>query len=161
MLPILEAVDELTRQIENGVEPTRNIYHRLISYKPNEGLLKWQSEKEHHFNSVKRNLEGLKFQIEEETQRILRDFAEQLQKAKAELYLDLEQYYVSYCERFERFAQMTDPIVAMYDRFQLYTNRNALLFKFGTEDEPYKLRNWLTQLKKSIHFTLGSLRSPE
>ena len=52
----------------------------MIGLKGVEGLLKWQEEKEQHFNSIENHINTIKFQVEEEVNNIVIRFQEELNK---------------------------------------------------------------------------------
>ena len=61
----------------------------MIGLKGVEGLLKWQEEKEQHFNSIENHINTIKFQVEEEVNNIVIRFQEELNKEKKRMYDDL------------------------------------------------------------------------
>ena len=95
----------------------------------------------------------IKFQVEEEINNILLKFQEQLINEKNKLYQELEQYYQNYKEKFDRFSRLTEPIVAMQNKFKFYASPSVLFYKVSCEMGQAKLGIWLTELKKTISQT--------
>lgn len=58
------AMEDVANRILKDKKIVTNIHKEIISYKPNEGLFKWQEEKEQHFMSIEKHINTLKFQID-------------------------------------------------------------------------------------------------
>lgn len=76
------------------------------------------------------------------------------------MYTELEQYYQNYKEKFDRFAKLTEPIVAMNNKFKFYSSSSALFFKISSFMGQNKLGTWLAELKKTLSQTEKATNVP-
>lgn len=49
--------------IDKNKKITNVIYRDIVAHKANEGLLKWQEEKDQHFTSIEKHINTIKFQV--------------------------------------------------------------------------------------------------
>lgn len=62
---VIPAVDELSDTLSRTRKPIEAIYTKLNADKQNSSLMKYQEEREQHFQSIRAHIETIKFQVEE------------------------------------------------------------------------------------------------
>jgi hypothetical protein len=57
---------------------------------------------------------------------------------------------VNYKEKFDKFSRLTEPIVAISNKFKFYASTSALFFKISSQAGTPKLAQWLNELKRTL-----------
>jgi hypothetical protein len=84
-----KGMEELCSRVDKEKKEVNRIHREMLGVKGVEGLLKWQEEKEQHFNSIENHINTIKFQVEEELNNIIFRFQEELTLQKNKLYAEL------------------------------------------------------------------------
>lgn len=118
--------------------------------KQNESLLKYQEERDQHCQSIRKHIESIKFEIEEEMRNIVKVFEHELEKEKENMYRELEKYYENYKDKFEQFSKKMGPISAISKSYKYFSSKHNLLLKMMADSEPNSLNRWFIELKRSV-----------
>lgn len=79
---------------------------------------------------------------------------------KLRLYTELERYESNYREKFDKFSRLTEPIVALQNRFKFYASPSAFVLKISNEAGTSKLGVWLSDLKHTLNLTEKAATTP-
>lgn len=125
------------------------MYQQIISDKQNDSFMKYQEEREQHCNSIRKHIESIKFQIEEEMNNMIKVFEKEMEKEKQSMYAELEKYYETYRDKFDYLSRKIGPIAAINNTYKYYNKSNILLKLLADSDSSSSIR-WFNELKRAV-----------
>lgn len=138
---LITGVGEMSESLQRTRKPIEMMYLKIATDKQTDSLMKYQEEREQHCQSIRKHVESIKFQIEEELGTILRMFEKELDREKLAMFAELEHYYDNYRDKFEQLARKIGPVATVNNNFKYFSSKSNILLKLLADSDSIKWIN--------------------